>query len=139
MNGIKYILLLNVGETVCLTNSFEDRKTCELIDDGWTSLCSVSLLEQPWLHSGRKVIDNNCSSSNNNEVMREKREATGIKDIEDKSLIQELANIAVKTLDDLDANNLKRKVLEVQEAKKKVKISCSFCLFLVRITTLPIL
>ncbi|XP_033609858.1 uncharacterized protein LOC111870693, partial [Cryptotermes secundus] len=64
VNGVKYILQLEVTETSCLKGSTQDRTSCEPNMDS-VRICSVEFLEKPWLDSSREIISNNCTSYNN--------------------------------------------------------------------------
>jgi hypothetical protein len=64
VNGVKYILQLEVAETSCLKGSTQDRTSCEPNMDG-VRICLVEFMEKPWLDSSREIISNNCTYYNN--------------------------------------------------------------------------
>lgn len=83
------------------------------------------LLPQP----SQPIIDMTQSS-------RRKREIQVLKDMTDneKELIEELAQISVRTMDDLDPDDNRRVVLDILEAKKQVKI-----IFMINLTLVSII
>lgn len=64
VNGVKYILQLEVAETSCLKGLTLDRTSCEPNMNG-VRTCLVEFLEKPWLDSSREIISNNCTYYNN--------------------------------------------------------------------------
>ncbi|GLH11267.1 Cathepsin L [Gryllus bimaculatus] len=67
VNGVKYILHLEVGETACPKGSLEDRSTCSVEQD--TRTCVFEFLERPWLQLGRELLHSNCSDPLDNNLL----------------------------------------------------------------------
>jgi hypothetical protein len=64
VNGVKYILQLEVAETSCLKGSTPDRASC-VPDLNSVRTCLVEFLEKPWLDSSREIVNSNCTYYNN--------------------------------------------------------------------------
>ncbi|PSN29667.1 hypothetical protein C0J52_23971 [Blattella germanica] len=64
VNGVKYILYLEVAETICRKDSGQNRGTCETSNNEIRT-CIVEFLEKPWIDSSRVIISNNCTRYDN--------------------------------------------------------------------------
>ncbi|XP_021923638.1 uncharacterized protein LOC110831681 isoform X2 [Zootermopsis nevadensis] len=64
VNGVKYILQLEVAETSCMKGSTLDRTSCEPSTSD-IKTCLVEFLEKPWLDTSREIIGNNCTYYDN--------------------------------------------------------------------------
>ncbi|KAJ9595094.1 hypothetical protein L9F63_013620, partial [Diploptera punctata] len=64
VNGVKYILHLEISETDCLKGSGRAPSTCE-VNENKPRICLVEFLEKPWIDSSREIISNNCTKYKN--------------------------------------------------------------------------
>ncbi|XP_068086038.1 uncharacterized protein [Anabrus simplex] len=77
VNGVKYNIYLDVGESSCLKGSPEDRSTCTLNNMGGDAVrtCHFEFVERPWVRKSRRLVESNCTTvygrSDNNELDNE--------------------------------------------------------------------
>ncbi|XP_063233965.1 uncharacterized protein LOC134537443 isoform X2 [Bacillus rossius redtenbacheri] len=74
VNGIRYIIHMEVLETVCLKGSDTVGKLCEPKPDSDVQTCVVEFMEKPWLSSRKHIESNNCTEEVNdldNEIIPE--------------------------------------------------------------------
>lgn len=60
--GIKYTLTLSIAPTVCPKTDPNGHR-CPLIEGVAPEICQVEFLDQPWISKEKRVIHNNCTSS----------------------------------------------------------------------------
>lgn len=66
VNGIMYMLLLDVGETECLKEIDTDRNLCAINHKSDPNTCYVEIFEKPGLQKNREIAFNNCTNIDNN-------------------------------------------------------------------------
>lgn len=64
MNGVKYILLLEVSPTVCKKDAQSVTPLdCLTDDEAETLTCQVHYLQRPWISKAKFITSNNCTKS----------------------------------------------------------------------------
>ncbi|XP_073996147.1 cathepsin F-like isoform X3 [Rhodnius prolixus] len=102
ISGVRYKVYFEV----------KDRRTNQL------KFCSTSFVSQVWISPEPQMEYFNCKLQG-----RDNRQLLAtLKEVEanEKELVTQLADLAVKTLDDIDTDNYKRVVAEVLDAKKQL-------------------
>lgn len=62
VNGVKYILVAEFAPTTCPTNA-DMSAPCPLDTNSDTFICEINFIQQPWIHRGKHIINNNCTVS----------------------------------------------------------------------------
>ncbi|XP_047114258.1 uncharacterized protein LOC124794718 isoform X1 [Schistocerca piceifrons] len=66
VNGIMYMLLLDVGETECLKETNMDRNLCAINYKSDPNTCYIEIFEKPGLQKQREITFNNCTGIDDN-------------------------------------------------------------------------
>lgn len=64
--GVKYVLLIEIVPTVCLTNDiYISRETCPVDGAAKSEICQIEYIQKPWISKAKQIISNNCTVAQN--------------------------------------------------------------------------